>query len=55
MRRGEQICMIIKWGPTRSAGNWVSLSFPLKTPVLVRIENQGHPACEQTVEVGYTD
>lgn len=29
---------------TRSAGKSEGFSFPLKTPVLVRIENQGCPA-----------
>jgi len=31
---------------TTSAGNCGSLSFPLKTPVLVRTDDHGWPACK---------
>lgn len=37
---------------TTSAGNCGSLSFPLKTPVLVRTDDHGWPACKGQIMQG---
>jgi len=48
----EQKILVIRY--TASAGNCGSLSFPLKTPVLVRTDDHGWPAWKvQIMQVKY--